>query len=76
MGKIKSYIKNVYSNRKGENFIPEKEDWTAIVFGRIIAIPIVRGLVKLPIKLSPNVFTYLTIPFALIAAYFFFNNLL
>jgi phosphatidylglycerophosphate synthase len=74
MGKIKSYIKNVYSNREGENFIPEKEDWTAIVFGRIIAIPLVRGLVKLPIKINPNVFTYLSIPFALIAAYFFFNN--
>jgi len=76
MGKIKSHIKNVYTNREGENFIPEREDWTAIVFGRIIAIPIVRGLVKLPIKINPNFLTFLTTPFALIATYFFFNNLL
>ena len=76
MGKTKSFIKNMYSNRDCKNFIPEEESWTAIVFGRIFAVPIARLLAKLPIKINPNAITIFTMPFALLAAFFFFKNFL
>ena len=75
MGKITSFIKNIYSERKGEHFIKKSEAWTLVFIGRVFGTPLARLFAKL--KISPNSITVITVPVALLAGIcFFYNNLI
>jgi phosphatidylglycerophosphate synthase len=65
--------KSIYSDQNGNNLLAYPEPWSVKIF-RFFAIPLAKGLAK--IKVHPNVITILTIPFAFVAAFFFFNNML
>jgi len=51
----------------------KKEEW-AVKIGRIFGTPLAKGIARLPVKIHPNIITLSSLFFALIAAYFFFNN--
>ena len=76
MGKIKSFIRNIYSERKSEHFLYKSEPWSVLIFGRVFSIPLARAITKLPAKIHPNVITILTVPFALLAGICFFKGML
>ena len=73
MTKSKSRIKNIYSEKKGEHFLKEKEEW-AVKIGRLFGIPLARAIKALPVKIHPNIISVISLIFALFAAYYFFNN--
>ncbi|MHA1874270.1 MAG: CDP-alcohol phosphatidyltransferase family protein, partial [Candidatus Heimdallarchaeaceae archaeon] len=74
MGKIKNYIKNLYSERDGEHFIKKSEPWSVTFIGRVLGIPLARGFVYL--NITPNIITIFTVPFAFLAGVAFFYNYL
>jgi len=76
MGKIKSFINNIYTEKEGEHFLYKSEPWTLVYIGRVFAIPLARAIAKLPIKIHPNILTIITVPFSLIAGISFFKNML
>jgi phosphatidylglycerophosphate synthase len=73
MSKLKIYIKNTYAEKENEHFIKKREEW-AVKIGRLFGTPIAKAIANLPIKIHPNVVTLLSIPFAILAAFCFFNN--
>ena len=73
MAKSKSRIKSIYSEKKGEHFLKEKEEW-AVKIGRLFGIPLARAIKALPVKIHPNIISIISLIFALFAAYNFFNN--
>ena len=72
MGMVTSYIKNIYTERNGEHFKKKSEPWTIIFIGRVFGIPLARIFARL--KVSPNVITIFTVPFAFLAGICFFYN--
>ncbi len=76
MTRLKSLIKNIYTERNGEKFIKESEPWSVILFGRIFSIPLARLIAKFPFKVHPNIITILTIPFAILAGFCFYKGML
>ena len=73
MAKSKSRIKNIYSEKKGEHFLKEKEEW-AVKIGRLFGIPLARAIKALPVKIHPNIISVISLIFALFAAYYFFSD--
>lgn len=73
MSKLKIYIKNIYAEKENQHFLKKREEW-AVKIGRLFGTPIARAIANLPIKIHPNVVTLLSIPFAILAAFSFFNN--
>jgi phosphatidylglycerophosphate synthase len=69
----KSNKKKLYTKKEDEQYIKKKEEW-AVKIGRIFGTPLAKGIARLPVKIHPNVITLFSLFFALIAAYFFFNN--
>ena len=65
MGKPKSHIKYRYAIKR--------EEW-AVKIGRLFGTPLAKGIARLPVKIHPNIITLLSLPFALLAAFYFFNN--
>jgi len=74
MGKLKSSIKNVYSEKDGEDFIKDKESITVMYIGRGIGVPFAKAIKKLPFNIHPNVLTIFSFLFAILAAFCFFEN--
>lgn len=66
-------IKSLYFDQVGKNLLKTRESWSLKIF-RIFAIPSAKLLAKTSIH--PNIITVLTIPFAFIAAFFFFKDML
>jgi len=67
-------IRNIYTERPGESFIGNNVDLAAFIFTLPFAIPIIRLMQKLNLKIHPNVITLASLPVALAAAYFFFSD--
>lgn len=72
MNKGESIIEKTYSEKKGEHFIKKSEAWSLVFIGRVFGIPLARVFTRY--KINPNHITILTVPFSLIAGYFFFTN--
>ena len=73
MAKSKSIINKIYSEKKGEHFIKEKEEWS-VKIGRLFGIPLARAINALPVRIHPNIISIISLILALEAAYLFFNN--
>jgi len=72
MPKPKTNIKKHYSKRK-QIVNRKREEW-AVKIVRFFGNPLAKGIARLPVKIHPNVITLLSLPFAIIAAFFFFSN--
>lgn len=75
MRKKDSLLHRLYSENDKVTFSSRPEAWS-VKIGRFFGMPLARGLASLPFKVNPSIITGLTIPFALIAAYCFYKNLL
>ena len=73
--KKKPLLKRIYTERPGEDFLIKQEAWSTKI-GRIFGIPLARALAKSPIRIHPNIISILSIPFAVLAGFFFFKNML
>ena len=69
MGKIKSLIKNIYSEKKGEHFIKKSEPWALVFIGRVFGTPLARLFAKM--KIRPNIQIFIISPHKLYINYFF-----
>jgi len=67
---VTSYIKKIYSEHSGEHFIKKSEPWSLVFIGRVFGVPLARIFARL--KISPNVITIFTVPFAFLAGICFF----
>jgi len=66
-----SRIKNIYTERVNEKFVG-KASLAAFMFTLPFAIPIIKLMAKLNLKIHPNAITLAGFPVILAAAYFFF----
>lgn len=66
-------IKNIYIQRANERFLV-RPSLTFLLFAFPFVMPILRLMQKLNLKIHPNVITLASFPFALSAAYFFFDG--
>lgn len=73
MNNLKSLFKKVYTEQPHEHFIKKEDSWTSIIFSDPFSIPIARLAARWK-RIHPNHFTIMTLPFALISAYFFFEG--
>jgi len=73
MPKPKSYVKKPRSRTKNQSINKKREEW-ALKIVRIFGTPLAKGIARLPVKVHPNVVTIFSLLFAIIAAFFFFNN--
>lgn len=71
---ITQSIKKIYTEQDDENFIPKRDCLVTIIWHNIIGIPIIRLMQKLQLKFHPNLITIFSLPFGLLAGYFFFIN--
>ena len=72
--KILEKIRNIYKEGENENFLKEKDFWVSLALDRPISIPIVRLMQRLNLKIHPNIVSLTSLPFVILAAYFFFNG--
>ena len=73
--KKKFLLKRIYTECPGENFLIKQEAWSTKI-GRFFGIPLARALAKSPIQIHPNIISILSVPFAVLAGFFFFKNML
>jgi len=66
-------IRHIYTERADERFIGELFLVT-LLFAFPLAIPIIRLMQRLELKIHPNHITLTSFLFSLVAAYFFFNS--
>ena len=72
MSKSKPYIKKTYSKKETHNINKKSEEWTVKIF-RNFGTPVAKGIARLPVKIHPNTVSLLSLLFAIIAGFFFFN---
>ena len=75
MGKKESLLYRLYSEDGKITYFNKKEAWS-VKIGRFFGMPLARLLASLPFKVNPCIITILTIPFAILAGFCFFKNLL
>ena len=73
MPKKKSLSKEIHLKKENKEINKKKEEW-AVKIVRFFGTPMAKLIAKLPVRIHPNIITILSLPLALIAAYFFFNN--
>ena len=73
MSKSKSYIKNPHSKKENQSINKKREEW-AVKLVRIFGTPLAKAISRLPVKVHPNIVTVFSLLFAIITAFFFFNN--
>ena len=73
MFKPKSYVKKTHSKKENKIIDKKREEW-AVKIVRIFGTPLAKGIARFPIKIHPNVISIFSLLFAVIAAFFFFNN--
>lgn len=66
-------IKNIYTERANERFIGE-DSLVAFLFIIPFAMPIIRLMHKLNLRIHPNIITLASFPVILTTAYFFFDG--
>jgi len=73
MNYLKNLFKKIYTEGPNEHFIKKLDSWTSIIFSDPFSIPIARFAARWK-RIHPNHFTIMTLPVALISAYFFFEG--
>ncbi len=73
MPKPRSYVKKTQSKKVNKRINKKREEW-AVKIVRIFGTPLARGIASLPVKIHPNIVTIFSLLFAIISAFFFFNN--
>lgn len=76
MEKGKSLFKKIYQENEGKKFHKQGESISVICVGRFFGIPLAKLITKIPFKIHPNIITILSFGFAILAGYYFFQNLL
>jgi len=67
-------VRAIYKERYNEHFLKDKDYLVSILFDRTFSIPIIRFMQYINLRIHPNVISFLSIPFILFAAYFFFKG--
>ena len=67
-------IRKVYNENPDEDFLKKNDFLVSILFDRPITVPIIRLMQKLKLKVHPNTISLMSLPFALLASFMFFNN--
>lgn len=67
-------IRKVYNENSDEDFLKKNDFLVSILFDRPITVPIIRLMQKLKLKVHPNTISLMSLPFALLASFLFFNN--
>lgn len=67
-------IRKLYNENPDENFLKKNDFLVSVLFDRPITVPIVRLMQKLKLKVHPNTISLMSLPFALLASFLFFNN--
>ena len=67
-------LRKVYGQSSGENFLKKNDFLVSMIFDRPVSIPIVRLMQRLNFRVNPSIISLLSLPFALLAGFMFFNN--
>ena len=67
-------ISKIYNESAGEHFLKKNDFLVSLLFDRPITVPIVRLMQKLDLKVHPSLMSLMSLPFALLAGFLFFNN--
>ncbi len=69
--KIKEKLKSVYTDESGRRITKETDNWSGILFGWPISIPVAKLLSRFP-RIQPNHVTLACIPAGVLSGYMFF----